>query len=368
MYAGVGKSFASQSNATKAIYITPYNVLCQELMIKGHKSITLHRLMSLNFTGDSSKRKHFDVSEYDSIVFEEIMQYSPKLLSAIHRFMNLHPDKKFIANGDLSQNMPILFGHNNILSEENYLMLCINSMFPNQIILQVPKRLDNEIDREKIKNIKDDIFNTKLNIMDVWRKYNLKIINNIDEITTTTNVSYFRSRSYNINEFVQNKLIHVANEYIEHEYVCNGKQYVFKYYVGQKIICRQCFRRNNCHLFTNYIYEILDIKEDNDEDHIITIRNINDYIPMTITSKQLSNISLPYSSTCHSIQGSTIHEPYTIFDTNIVYADRHWIYTALTRCTSLDQVTIFEHPKVECSILERCKFKQYYKLKVDNYI
>ena len=164
------------------------------------------------------------------------MQYSPKLLSAIHRFMNLHPDKKFIANGDLSQNMPILFGHSNILSEENYLMLCINSMFPNQIILQVPKRLDNEIDREKIKNIKDDIFNTKLNIMDVWRKYNLKIINNIDEITTTTNVSYFRSRSYNINEFVQNKLIHVANEYIEHEYVCNGKQYVFKYYVGQKII------------------------------------------------------------------------------------------------------------------------------------
>jgi len=99
--------------------------------------------MSLNFTGDSSKRKHYDVSEYDTIVFEEIMQYGPKLLSAIHRFMNLHPDKKFIANGDLSQNMPILFGHNNILSEENYLMLYINSMFPNQIILQEPKRLDN---------------------------------------------------------------------------------------------------------------------------------------------------------------------------------------------------------------------------------
>ena len=128
---------------------------------KCHKAITLHRLMSLNFTGDSSKRKHYDVSEYDSIVFEEIMQYSPKLLSAIHRFMNLHPDKKFIANGDLSQNMPILFGHNNILSEENYLMLCINSMFPNQIILEYNKRLKTYEDQLKLKQIKEDIFNTK---------------------------------------------------------------------------------------------------------------------------------------------------------------------------------------------------------------
>ena len=89
---------------------------------------------------------------------------------------------------------------------------------------------------------------------------------------------------------------------------------------------------------------------------------------MTITSAQLKNISLPYSSTCHSIQGLTINEPYTIFDTNIVYADRRWIYTSITRASDFNSITIFEHSKRECDILEKCKFRQYYELKINNYI
>ena len=56
-YAGVGKSYASQLCSSKALYVTPYNQLCQELIIKGHQAITLHNLMSLRITGDSSKRK-----------------------------------------------------------------------------------------------------------------------------------------------------------------------------------------------------------------------------------------------------------------------------------------------------------------------
>ena len=75
--------------------------------------------MSLNITGKSTKRKHFNVSEYDTIVFEEILLYNPKLLSSIHRFMNMHLDKKIIANGVICQSLPLFFNLNNISSQEN---------------------------------------------------------------------------------------------------------------------------------------------------------------------------------------------------------------------------------------------------------
>ena len=64
--------------------------------------------------------------------------------------MKLHPDKRIIANGDVSQNLPILFNLNNVSLEEKYLMECINSMFPNQIILTVNKRMKDENERKTL--------------------------------------------------------------------------------------------------------------------------------------------------------------------------------------------------------------------------
>ena len=89
---------------------------------------------------------------------------------------------------------------------------------------------------------------------------------------------------------------------------------------------------------------------------------------MFITFKQLKYCTLPYSSTCHSVQGTTINEPYTIFDTNIAYADRRWIWTAVTRSTKLEDITIFKHSDTECEALERAKYKQYFDLKIHNYV
>ena len=142
----------------KTLYVTPFNNLCDSLIIKGHQSVTLYNLMALNIAGESSKRKRYDVSEFDTIVFEEILMNSPQLLTQVQRFMKLHPDKKIIANGDVSQNLPILFNLNNVTDEEKYLMHCINSMFPNQIILTVNKRMKDKKDRDTLKFLKDDIF------------------------------------------------------------------------------------------------------------------------------------------------------------------------------------------------------------------
>ena len=88
-------------------------------------------------------------------------------------------------------------------------------------------------------------------------------------------------------------------------------------------------------MYTNYQYKIVDFEENEKHKYIFNIKSIyDDKTPlMEITYDQLKYMSLPYSSTGHSCQGKTIHEPYTIFDSNIVYCDRRWIWTALTRAT-----------------------------------
>ena len=54
-YARAGKSYACQLNSKKTLFVTPYNQLCEELRKKEHQAITLHNLMSLRITGDSSR-------------------------------------------------------------------------------------------------------------------------------------------------------------------------------------------------------------------------------------------------------------------------------------------------------------------------
>ena len=93
--------------------------------MKGYHSITLHTLMALNLNGDKSRNwKYFNVSDYDTIIFQEILLLNPKLLSNIHKFIKWHPN--------------------------------INLMFPNKIILKVNKRLEEQSDRMLLCKLKDD--------------------------------------------------------------------------------------------------------------------------------------------------------------------------------------------------------------------
>ena len=77
--------------------------------------------------------------------------------------------------------------------------------------------------------------------------------------------------------------------------------------------------------------------------------------------------SLAYCNTCHSEQGCSIDDDITIFDSNTPYVDRYWMYTAITRCRELDQVTIYIHSPKELRQLKESKKKQYIKHKIDGY-
>ena len=120
-----------------------------------------------------------------------------------HDFMN-RTDKKFFATGDSGQIQPFGFHLNNVVNAKKYLNRCINIMFPNQIILQYNKRLTNKKHQLLLKQIKENIFNLKIDVGTTMKKY-FKTINKYSDLKTYENNSFFNFRAEKINKIIQSK-------------------------------------------------------------------------------------------------------------------------------------------------------------------
>ena len=195
-YPGVGKSTAiigyKYKDNHKILFVTPFNKLAQQTRIKGCDAITMNML--LGYYGDGQeyiKTVQYDVSGYDCICFDEILINPPHILHKIDTFMNKHADKKFLATGDVDQLQPIDFTANNVPDVSQYLLKCINYMFPNQLTLKINKRLKTEEQRSKLKQLKKDIFNLKKDPLQTLKSHGFKTIHNFSQIKTTQNICYF---------------------------------------------------------------------------------------------------------------------------------------------------------------------------------
>ena len=230
LYAGTGKTTAAKNSGYNVEFITPYNRLCQELRKDGYDSVTLNKLLNINIMGEYNKFhtcKH-DISKYDAVCFDEILLYGPSYLNKIYSFMN-KTDKKMYATGDTDQLQPFGFQLNNVNDKKEYLNRIINIMFPTQIILEHNKRLKTDEDKEKLKQIKKDIFNLNINVSTTMKKY-FKTINKYCDLKTLYNISYFNFRSKRVNRTVQMKL-NRPNE-------CTIRD-GFSYYKGLELICKK---------------------------------------------------------------------------------------------------------------------------------
>ena len=125
--------------------------------------------------------------------------YGPHYLSKIYEFMNNNTDKKFYATGDEDQLQPLGFTLNNVPNVKEYLNRIIDIMFPNQIILEHNKRLRTKEDQLRLKQIKKDIFNLKIDIGITMKKY-FKTINKYSDLKTDKNISFFNFRAEKINK------------------------------------------------------------------------------------------------------------------------------------------------------------------------
>ena len=177
------------------------------------------------------------------------------------------------------------------------------------------------------------------------------------DLKTEKNVVYFNKRAEKVNKFIHSrKKIHNRKKVLEYNEI--------KYYTNLELICRKRFNIGKQLFMVNFTYVITEVSDDS-----LTIRDVcgEDENDITLPIKFVSNFNLPYCNTCHSIQGLSIKEPITIFDTNTPYVSRNWIWTAITRATDFNNITIFIHSGKEVERLEHFKLMQYFDLKIKGY-
>ena len=239
--------------------------------------------------------------------------------------------------------------------KSEYLDRCIDIMFPNQIILEHNKRLKTKEDQEKLKQIKEDIFNLNIDIGTTMRNH-FKVIKSPSELKTTKNISFFNFRAEKINKVLQDRETNI-NTFIKF-----GKNPDFKFYEGLELVCKKYYKAKDKRLFTNYTYIIDKIDNKN-----FTIIEPVDNVKMAFELKFLSYFKLPYCLTVHSVQGLSIDDKVTLFDCNTPYVSRNFVWTAITRVRELDNITYYEHSPDEIQRLQESQIIQYLKLKIENY-
>jgi len=169
VYPGTGKSFICQKmvdKGYKVIFVCPTNRLLQEF--EGD-ALTLNKFFGISF-GDV-KLEPFDYSGYDVIVFDEIYFSSLSTYWRIKQFVedNKH-NKIVIATGDTKQ-LKLSQPLTNIQEYEVYADHIINNIFTNSILLKECKRLKTQEDKDKLSNVKTDIFVNKLPFKEIIKKY-----------------------------------------------------------------------------------------------------------------------------------------------------------------------------------------------------
>jgi len=340
LYPGVGKSTLAKNYDKDALFISPYNVLCQELRSDKYDAKTFAKLFGLFcFDVEMKNKAGLNIDEYKTIVFDEIFLYTPSELKRISQIMNQYPEKHFIATGDCDQREPVGF------KNSEYLKQSLNVLFKDQILLSVIKRLESEEDKIKLIGLKQDVLKSNMTIEEICDKYNLNKVYSLDEVKTKLNICFFRYRCEMVNEII-------------HFGVLDKKT---KFEVGQEIVCKEYERKLKLH--PNYRFKIIKMKKQD-----VVIKDEVDNIEYKITPQiLLKHFKLPYGLTCDSVQGLTRNEPTTIFDAGCAYVDRKYLWTAITRVKRLEYISIFIHSKEELDKMLKSRIQLYFKEKVLSY-
>ena len=189
------------------LLITPYNALCFELRKKDFKALTLHKLIGLRCDGEEAVNcKCYDLTGIERIIFDEIYLYSIPNLEKIKQFMDRNSHIKFNATGDEFQLEPIQ-EKLNVDNFEEYYNSIIHSMFPNVIILHENKRCKTDEDRKIMKELTYKIRNAKKSkIISILKEYDIKIISEDKEITTTKNICALNRTCEIVNQLMMKNL------------------------------------------------------------------------------------------------------------------------------------------------------------------
>jgi len=271
------------------------------------------------------KKKKFDISDYNMIVFEEIYFNNGIIIEKIYNFMIKNNNKIYLANGDPEQ-----LDINDILTTKKKIQY-INQIFPNYVTLKINKRCNSS----KIDDIKDYIVNNN-NLQDKDIIYN--IVHNyfkpqiIDNIKTSRGLTY-----YNKTKITLNDIIHKIN--------LKSNQQDNKYYVGLKLLCAIFHKRDKNNISRNFEFIITKVDDKHitikdeliDQEYIYKYKDIDKYFSFT------------YTNTVHSSQGLTIHDAYTIYNWQEPHVTVKWFWVAITRSSDLNKVYFYNGKNLNIS-------------------
>ena len=334
------------------LFVVPTNVLVQ----KYNEAATINDFFGFGIDGNMKVCK-FDDSSYDVIAFDEILFSDVSNLRRIKNYVDNNTTKIVVATGDTDQ-LPPIKTYSNTKEHKPYANECVNLIFPFEIYLHINKRLKTQEDRDKLEQMKIDIFNEDIPIDDIINKYS-KFTTDITQ--STKNIAYRNETCKNASNAIRNKF--------------NKKG---DYEIGEVLICRKYTKVGKHALHVNFEYTIIGISDRciKIRDDAAVKRNTKnrergrnvDELPEEFDVYKIyikENFIFNYCRTCHSTQGSSIEESITIFDYKYEHTTREWLYVAITRATDLNNVYFYKY--TENNDLYNTIIKSYFQKKINGY-
>ena len=202
---GSGKSYSCESLTKRGyniLFVCPTNVLMDKYENNHNTKITgvtLNKFFGFGLT-ENTKITKFDDSDYQVIVFDEIFFYTPSILARIKKYCVENDSKIIIATGDTDQLEPVGQISNN-LNYDSYMNQCINIIFENLMQFKENKRLKTKEDKDKLKKIKEELFNNSIPKEKTIRKY----FPFVQKVSTDKIVAYKNSTCAEVGKLVRKR-------------------------------------------------------------------------------------------------------------------------------------------------------------------
>jgi AAA domain len=265
-------------------------------------------------TGKIATKEHLwgrKTSKYDVVILEEIGQWSTVHWSMFCDYAERNPKTKFIATGDTKQIVPIEHNWNGDAAHKmGYFDRIFNEVFPVHIELMEPKRFKPE-HIPLVYDMYKNFWELKLSIAQLCDMYGNKGKRPKKAIHVT-----FRN---DVADFVNRKV--------------HGKQP--EYFEGLTLVKTTCCKEGD-KIKRGFEVKIARIQDNHvwfeDQCEKYTLDFVGD------------NFEYAYAYTGHKLQGRSFDIPVRIYDSDFEYADRNWLWVALTRARDPTQVYIEKTP------------------------
>lgn len=344
---GAGKTHACVEflKGKKALCCAPIGTQVFSLAEKsGLPACTVDKLLGL-VVGLDDKRG-VDISEFEYVLIDEVAMLTVGRLWKLFMLMRSNPKVRFIATGDVFQNKPIEDYELNVNAREYYRSIH-NFMFPNQIMLGVPKRFKTEEQNERILKMKTEILacENPYQLKAFFHKW-FKRIDKLSDIKGTV-VSYRdKSVAAVLDKYLHNLTVPTDNFH--------------GYYVGMTLLCRENIRVAKRRTMRNFRYTVEKVGD------VFTLKDHESQLWEIDFATIKKSFRFNYALTGHAIQGITLENAMTIFDYDFKHVEKEWLWTAISRVRDLDEVYFFDGELVET--MKDCRLRNLIQQRIQGHM